>query len=77
LGSDMCIRDTNIEALPRGASVFAQKPVDGSDRLMRISDKVAFFFGDIFDMQAAGKLRYTFRSPVGEQAENDGKPQGA
>ncbi|MDE5741947.1 MAG: hypothetical protein K2H90_05805, partial [Oscillospiraceae bacterium] len=67
----------NIEALPRGASVFAQKPVDGSDRLMRISDKVAFFFGDIFDMQAAGKRRYTFRSPVGEQAENDGKPQGA
>lgn len=36
----------NIEALPRGAAVFAEKPVDGSDRQREIAEKIAFFFGN-------------------------------
>lgn len=46
----------NIEALPRGASVFAEKPVDGSGRRLEISEKLDFFFGD---MPKAEGRRYT------------------
>ncbi|MDE6595087.1 MAG: hypothetical protein K2K44_03670 [Oscillospiraceae bacterium] len=46
----------NIEALPRGASVFAEKPVDGSGRRREISEKLDFFFGD---MPKAEGCRYT------------------
>ncbi|MDE7288534.1 MAG: hypothetical protein K2N71_03390 [Oscillospiraceae bacterium] len=49
----------NIEALPRGVSVFAEKPVDGSDRRQAILDKLEFFFGD---MSETKKRRYTSRS---------------
>lgn len=52
----------NIEALPRGAAVFVEKPVDGSDRMRCIMDKLAFFFGDIPE---AEKYRYTSRAVTG------------
>lgn len=35
----------NIEVLPRGNTVFAEKPVDGSGRRRGIIEKLAFFFG--------------------------------
>lgn len=40
-----CLLKMSIETLPRGASVFAEKAVDGSGRSSRILDKAAFFFG--------------------------------
>ena len=46
----------NIEALPREASVFAEKPVDGSGRRLDILKKLDFFFGDI---PKAEEHRYT------------------
>ena len=60
----------NIEALPRGASVFAEKPVDGSGRRLGIEEKIAFFFADI--PKAEGN-RYTSRS--GGYGKNDGEPK--
>lgn len=55
-----CVCRMNIEALQRGASVFAEKPVDGSDRRRAILDKLAFFFGDLPETD---KRRYTSRLP--------------
>lgn len=55
-----CVCRMNIEALQRGASVFAEKPVDGSDRRRAILDKLAFFFGDLPETE---KRRYTSRLP--------------
>lgn len=55
-----CVCRMNIEALQRGASVFAEKPVDGSDRLRAILDKLVFFFGDLPETD---KRRYTSRLP--------------
>lgn len=56
----------NIEAMPRGSSVFAEKPVDGFGRHDKIADKLAFFFGD--GLAALGR-RYTSRG------EKDGEPE--
>lgn len=61
----------NIEALPRGASVFADKPVDGSGRRREISYKIAFFFGDTPE---AERYRYTSRG-CGICANDDVKPE--
>ena len=63
----------DIEALPRGASVFAEKPVDGSDRKRAILDKLAFFFGD---MPETDRRHYTSRSSSDEYGKNDVKPNG-
>lgn len=61
-----CICRMNIEALQGGASVFAEKPVDGSGRQYAIMDKLAFFFGDISETE---KRRYTLR------IENKNEPE--
>ena len=68
-----CVCRMDIEALPRGASVFAERPVDGSDRRRAILDKLAFFFGD---MPEAARRRSTSRSSIDGYGENDGKPNG-
>lgn len=52
----------NVEVLPRGAAVFVEKLVDGSDRMRCIIDKLAFFFGD---MPEAEKYRYTSQAMTG------------
>lgn len=59
----------NIEALPKGASVFAEKPVDGSDRRRAIMDKLEFFFGEIPETE---RRRYTSHG----YGKNDGEPDG-
>lgn len=58
----------NIEALPRGASVFTDKPVDGSGRRREISEKLDFFFGDT--PKAEGR-RYTSRCENESESEWD------
>ena len=63
----------NIEALPREASVFAEKPVDGSDRRHAILDKLEFFFGN---MPETERRRYTSRSFFDGYGKNDGEPDG-
>lgn len=63
----------NIEALPREASVFAEKPVDGSDRRHAILDKLEFFFGNMPEME---RRRYTSRSFFDGYGKNDGEPDG-
>lgn len=63
----------NIEALPRGASVFAEKPVDGSDRRHAILDKLEFFFGD---MPETEKQRYTSGRSLDKYGKNDSEPDG-
>lgn len=63
----------NIEALPRGASVFAEKPVDGSDRRHAILDKLEFFFGD---MPETERRHYTSRGSFDGYGKNDGEPDG-
>lgn len=55
-----CVCRMNIEAFRKGTSVFAEKPVDGSDRRSAILDKLAFFFGD---MPETEKRRYTSKLP--------------
>ena len=46
----------NIETMPRGASVFAGRLVDGSGRRRGIAEKLAFFLGNI---SAGSSGRYT------------------
>lgn len=58
----------NIETLPRGASVFTDKPVDGSGRRREISEKLDFFFGD---MPKAEGRRYTSRCENESESEWD------
>ena len=63
----------NIEALPREASVFAEKPVDGSDRRHAILDKLEFFFGN---MPETEKRRYTSQSSFDGYGKNYNEPDG-
>ncbi|MCM1329368.1 MAG: hypothetical protein NC253_07985 [Ruminococcus sp.] len=59
----------NIETLPRGVSVYAAKPVDGSGRQKGIAEKLEFFFGYI---PASERRRYTSESGYDK---NSGEPE--
>ena len=61
----------NIETLPRGALVFAEKPVDGLGRRCAIAEKLAFFFGDAPGIERRSN---TYRGSFDEYGNNDSEP---
>ena len=58
----------NIEVFTKGASVFAEKPVDGSDRRQEILEKLVFFFGGSPQTEMR---RYTYRNVPDGHRENE------
>lgn len=68
-----CVCKMDIEVIPIGAAVLAERPVGSSGRRQEISDKIAFSFGDFF---TAERYYYVDQKALDTAVEEDRKKDG-